>query len=79
MFQGETTSTHYQWQKSLQVKLFLLTLAEPELDVEQYFFIVTDNSGCSVVTFVEINEFSGEIDLIVEDESSAQEPLTDSF
>ena len=58
----------FQWQ-IISTGEIVSTLAEPELDVEQYFFIVTDNSGCSVVTFVEINEFSGEIDLIVEDES----------
>ena len=63
---------NYQWQ-NIETGLFVSNQPQPQLESGSYLFIVSDNNGCSEVNLVDVPQESGQINILSESETCANE------
>ena len=71
VFGGEPPYT-YQWQNIINGQIISLQ-PQPQLEAGSYFFIVTDNNGCSEINLVEVPQESGDVNIDFQSETCANE------
>jgi len=68
---GEPPYT-YQWQNIITSQIVSVQ-PQPQLEAGSYFFIVTDDNNCTELNLVEVPQDSGDINIISENETCANE------